>query len=154
MNALIIDQFNKLIKQIKAEYFNALVDNNIREADLHVFRLKQVKRILSIILSLGVEINSENDVKGIPGIGIGTVNRIKEILETGELSELHHKYDTAKQKKINSIQELLNVIGVGDRLARKLIIENNITNVDELKNAVDKGIIKVNYQVDFLFKSI
>lgn len=69
MNALIIDQFNKLIKQIKAEQLNALLDNNIKEADIHAFRLKQVKRIVSIILSLGIEITSENDLKSIPGIG-------------------------------------------------------------------------------------
>ena len=147
MNALIIDQFNKLMRQIKAAQLNALLDNNIRDAERHAIRLKQMKSIVSIILSLGIEITSEDDLKGIPGIGKGTINRIKEILQTGELSELHDKYDPAKQAKIDSIQKLLSIIGVGDNLARRLVIEKGITNVDELKDAVDKGIIKVNYQV-------
>ena len=146
-NDLIIDQFNKLIKQIRAEYFNALIENDAEEMLSHSYRLKQIKKSLSTILSLDYEITSEDDVKGIPGIGKGTLNRIKEILEKGSLSELQKKYDAKKQAKINSIQELLNIYGVGEGLARRLLIEHGIRNVDEFKEAVDKGKIRVNRQI-------
>ena len=147
MNALIIDKFNELINQIDAEYLNAVLDYNIKEIDLHDVRLKQVKKILSIIRMIGFEITSENDLRGIPGIGEGTLKRIKEILETGELSELKRKYDPVKQKKINGFRELLKVIGIGNKSARRLVTEYGITTVDKLKDAVDKGKVRVGYQV-------
>lgn len=147
MNALIIDQFNELINQIDAEYLNALLDYDVKEIELHEVRLKQVKKILSIIRMIDYKITSENDLRGIPGIGAGTLNRIKEILETGELSELKRKYDPTKQKKINAFRELLKVVGIGSRSARRLVTKYGITNVDELKNAVNKGKVRVGYQV-------
>ena len=113
----IIDQFHKLIEQIKAEYLRAQLENDIKEAEMHSYRLKHTKRILNTILSLDFEIKNENDLKGIPGIGKGTLKRIKEILETGSISGLNPKYyNPAMMAKINSIREILAVIGVGDRL--------------------------------------
>ncbi|XWV25452.1 putative DNA polymerase family X [Tupanvirus deep ocean] len=50
MNALIVDQFNQLIKKIKAEYLNAQLDRNLKEIEIQEYRLKQMKRILGIIL--------------------------------------------------------------------------------------------------------
>lgn len=147
MNALIIDQLNKLVKQIKAEELNALLDNNPKEAEIHSYRLKQMRKVLGTILSLGFEITSPDDLVGISGIGKGTLARVKEILETGHLAELDKKYEPEKQAKINSIWQLLNVIGIGDQLARRLVLEKGITNVVELRDAVDRGDIKVNYQV-------
>lgn len=128
------------------------MDNNVKEIEMNTYKLQQTKRILSIILSFNTEITSENDLKGIPGIGINTLRRIKEILETGKLSELDErydrkKYDEEKKLKLNNIQELLKIIGVGDRLARKLVLELGITTVDGLKEAVSKNKIRVSRQV-------
>ena len=117
MNTLIVDQFNKLIEQIKAEHLRAQLENDIKEMEMHSYRLKQTKRVLNTILSLDFEIKSENDLKGIPGIGKGSLKRIKEILETGSISGLNPKYyNPAMMAKINSIREIIAVIGVGDRL--------------------------------------
>lgn len=147
MNALIIDQFNELINQINAEYLNALLDYNVKEMELHEVRLKQVKKIVSILRMFDSKITSENDLKGIPGIGEGTLNRVREILETGELSELFKKYDPIKQKKINAFRELLGVVGIGIRSARRLVTDYGITNVAQLKNAVANKKVRVGYQV-------
>ncbi|XWV25451.1 mg586 protein [Tupanvirus deep ocean] len=98
-------------------------------------------------MSLGFEIKSEADIKGIPGIGKGTLVRIKEILETGKLSELQSFGDNKELSKINNIQELLKVIGVGDRLARKLVIELGVTTVGQLRDVVAKGKVRVSRQV-------
>ena len=148
MNNLIIDQFHKLIEQIKAEYLRAQIENDIKEIEMHSYRLKHMKRVLNIILSLDFEIKNENDLIGIPGIGKGTLKRIKEILETGSISGLNPKYyNPAMMAKINSLREILAVIGVGDRLARKLVLEEGITNVDEFKKAVANKKIRVSRQV-------
>ena len=46
MNAIIIDQFNQLLKQIEAEYLNAQVENNIKEMTMHKYRLQSIKKVL------------------------------------------------------------------------------------------------------------
>ena len=99
MNSLIIEIFTKLLKQMEAEKLNAKIENNIKEIDQHNFRYKATKIALNAIKKLDFEIKDVADIKGIPGIGPGTIRRIKEILETGKLEELSSKYDDAKQKK-------------------------------------------------------
>ena len=144
MNSAIIDQFNQLIKQIEAEYLNSQVENEVNEIKMHKFRLQTVKKILRILKNIDFEITDAEDLKGIPGIGEGTIRRVKEILDTGHLSEIKNKYDKKKQAKINSIQELEQVIGIGSSNAKKLVTQHNIRSIDELKKAISKEKIKVN----------
>lgn len=144
MNLQIIEQFNLLIKQIQAEYLNAQVENEIKDMGMHKFRLQTVKKILGIIRKLDFEIKDPSDLKGIPGIGEGTIRRVKEILDTGTLAELKNKYGKKKQEKIDSIQNLEKVIGIGSSIAKKLVTEYKIKSVDELKKAVKSGKLKVN----------
>lgn len=153
MNNVIIDQFHKLIEQISAEYLHAQLENNVKEAEMHAYRLKHTKRVLNILLSLDFEIKDVNDLNGIPGIGKGTLKRIKEILDTGSIAGLNPKYYNKKtMAKINSIREILSVIGVGDRLARKLVLEEGIRNVNEFKKAVASGKVRVSRQVQLGLK--
>lgn len=143
MNANIIQQFNLLVKQIEAEYLNAQVENNVKEINMHKFRLQTVKKILSILRKLDFEVTHSDDLKGIPGIGEGTRKRVQEILDTGSLSELKNKYDKKKQSTIDSIQELAKIIGIGSKTAKKLVTKYNIRSIDELKAAIKKGKIDV-----------
>ncbi|AZL89273.1 DNA polymerase family X protein [Megavirus baoshan] len=143
MNSNIIEQFTLLLKQIEAEYLNAQVENNPKEISAHKFRLQSNKRILGIIKNIDFEITDPSDLNGIQGIGDGTKRRIAEILETGKLSELKNKYDKKKQEKINSIQELERVIGIGSSTAKKLITKYGITSVKELKKAIKNGEVEV-----------
>ena len=147
MNSNIIQQFTLLEKQIEAEYLNAKVENDIKEEKMHEFRLKSIKKILRALKNLDFEIEDATDVKGIPDIGAGTIKRIKEILETGKLSELKNKYTSEKQKQIDSIQELENVIGIGSSTAKKLISQYGIRSVAELNEAIGTGKIKVSNSI-------
>lgn len=147
MNKLIIDQFNQLIKQIQAEYLNAQVENDVKEMTSHSYRLQSVRKALNIIKKLDFEIADANDLKGIPNIGKGTLQRIEEILKTGHLSEIKSKYGKKKQAKISGIQELRKVIGIGDKLAKKLVVENGIMSVNDLKKAIKDGKIEVNKKI-------
>ena len=144
MNSQIIDQFNQLVKQIQAEYLNSQIENDVKETKMHKFRLQTIKKILGILKKLDFEITDPSDLEGIPGIGKGTIQRVREILENGKLKELTQKYDKKKQAKINSIQELEQVIGIGSSIAKKLVTENKITSIEELKKAVKSGKLKVN----------
>lgn len=144
MNALIIEQFNLLVKQIEAEYLNAKVENNAKELNDHKFRLASIKKILTILRNLDFEIKDADDLIGIAGIGKGTRDRVKIILEEGKLPGLEAKYDKKKQAKINSIQELEKVIGIGSSNAKKLVVDYKIKSIDELKKAIKSGKIEVN----------
>lgn len=146
-NKKILEFFAKLIKQMEAEYLNAEVEGDMKEANSHKFRIAQTKKVIKIIKSLDFEIKSANDVDGIPGIGAGSKKRIAEILESNELSELKNKYDDDKQSVINSIQELEGIIGVGDKLAKKFVTEYKIRSITELKKAIKKGDIEVNDKI-------
>ena len=147
MNAKIIEQFNLLIKQIEAEYLNAQVENDPKETTMHKYRLQTVKKILAILRKLDFEIINTDDLKGIPGIGAGTMGRIREILETGRLSELKSKYDKKKQATIDSIQELAKIIGIGSKTAKKLVTIYNIRSIEDLKKAIKKGDMNVSYAI-------
>lgn len=147
MNALIIEQFNLLLKQIQAEYLNAQVENNPKEMQMHQFRLKSMKNAVNAIKKLDFEITDDADVKGVSGIGEGTRRRIKEILTTGTLSELKNKYDKKKQDKIDSIQELEQIIGIGTSIAKVLVLKHNIKSIDDLKKAIKAKKITVNEKV-------
>ena len=147
MNKLIIELFKNLISQMQAEYLNAQVENNNKEITMHSFRLSSTKKALTAIKNLNFEIISGSDVKGIPSIGPGTIKRIQEILDTGTLSELKNKYDDKKQNKINSIQELEQVIGIGNSIAKNLVIEHNILSIKDLKKAIKSKKIHVNDKI-------
>lgn len=144
MNSDIIDQFKKLVNQIKAEYLNSQIENETQEIKMHQFRLQSVKKILNIIQKLNFEITDSSDLINIPGIGKGTIQRIDEILKTGKLSELNTKYIKSKQKKIDNIQELEKIIGIGSSVANKLVTTHNIKSIQELKKAIKSNKIKVN----------
>ena len=143
MNKTIIDQFRLLIEQIQAEYLNAQMENNPKEISTHKFRLQTIQKILKIIQNLDFEITSSDDLVGIPGIGAGTISRIKEILQTGKLSEIEKKYTKKKQSRIDSIQELTKVINVGESIAKKLVLKYGITNISDLKKAIKNKTINV-----------
>lgn len=147
MNATIIEQFNSLIKQINAEYLNAEVEGDTKEMVRHRFRLQQTKKALNTIKKLDFEIGDSNDIKGFAGIGPGTLKRVKEILETGHLAELKSKYSSSKQKKIESIQELTKVIGIGDKFAKKLVVNHKIKSIDQLRKAIKNNTIEVNDKI-------
>lgn len=139
MNKLIIDQFAQLLKQNKAEYLNARMENDLQEVKMQGFRLKSNKKVLDILKKLNFEITDANDLKNIPGVGKSTMKRIDEILTTGKLDELKNKYDKKKQSKIDSIQELEKVIGIGSANAKTLVTKYKIYTIDELKRAIAQG---------------
>lgn len=147
MNRIFIEQFELLLKQIKAEFLNAQIENDLKEMKMHEYRLKNIKNILGILKKLDFEIKQPDDLKGIPGIGKGTLLRIKEIIDTGKLAEIQSKYSDSKQKKISGIQELTKVIGIGDKLAKKIVTQYKITSVDELKDDHKKGKIELSDKI-------
>ena len=152
MNINIVEQFSLLVKQIESQYLNAQMNNDFKEIEMQKHRLQSVKRILSILRRLDFEINDVSDIKGIRGIGAGTIKRVQEILDTGKLSEIKIKYDKKKRDKINSVKELTNVIGIGTDTAKRYVTKYGITGIESLKKAVKTGKMKVSHLVELGLK--
>jgi len=128
MNELIIENFKKLI--------NLIINDNLQLNDkINNFRIKSLKKVISIISKLNFEIKSSEDIKGIPGIGKSSILRIDEIINTGLLEDLknYDKIIKKNQSKEKIINELTNVIGIGRIVANNLINTYKIKSVDELK---------------------
>jgi ribosomal protein S13 len=88
-------------------------------------------------------------LKGIKGIGPGTINRVDEILRTGSLAELKN-YDKIVKKlgeKEQIIDDLTKVVGIGRVMAMNLISKYDIKSADELKRLSDAGKIDLNEKI-------
>lgn len=147
MNKLIIDNFEALLKQAEAEFLYKELHLQKGDNNSHFFRVKAIKNVLGILKRLDFVINSSEDLIGIPGITETTLKRISEILKTGHLIEIKNKYDAQTQTTLDNIKALTDIIGIGNANAKKLILENNICSVAQLKEAVTAGKIKVSNQV-------
>jgi len=135
-NQKIVDEFLKLIEQVKYEI------DNVEE---NPYRLQKLKNSLNVISKYPKEIKKGEDLKHFKGIGKGTIKRINEILQTGRLGEI--KLPAEYSKYIDYIEKLETVFGIGRKLAYKYASEHNIKNVEELIKAHNRGKIKLTPQM-------
>jgi len=144
-NQTIIDNFNTLINYIKK--INKIeLDPEIKKRN--TFRLKHLIHSTSVISSLPYQLTLEN-IKNFnaPGIGKGTIDRITEILKTKHLKELKELEKISNNKNIKIIDELNDIINIGDKRAIELIKKFKIKSIKDLQNKVNKGIIDVNDKI-------
>lgn len=127
MNDKIITNFKMLIKQIKIDMNGA----SGKEAIRHSFRLSSIDKVLNIIKKFDKEIKTIDDVKGIKGIGKGSLKRIEEILKTGKLKEI--KIKNIKIDYLDAIDNLVKVFGIGQKRAHELVMKHNIKSIEDLK---------------------
>ena len=126
MNNKIIELLNLLAIQLK--------NNGER------FKNMAIMRAISTLKKYPKELNKEADVddlKGLTGIGDGTMKRIREIIKTGKLKELDNC------KELFLIKELSSVSGIGDKNAQKLIDEHKIISFADFKKKVKSGKIEL-----------
>jgi len=132
----IIDEFKKLITQIMFD-----IDNTSGKIKLiNQYRLKSITTALKAIEKYNKDIINLDDLKDISkikGVGEGTINRIKEIITTGKLSEIKITEDDKKYLKM--IEELEEIYGIGRNTAYKLFKEHRITSIKELIDKVNNG---------------
>jgi len=143
-NQKIISEFERLLAYIKNETEN-LTDK--KEISKNNFRTRQISNVIILLKKFPKKINIKNlnEVGEIRGIGKSSIERIKEILEKGKLSELGSFVDTKKEKK-KSIKELEEIIGVGHAKAKELY-EQGITSIKMLRSKIKKKEIEVNDKV-------
>jgi len=88
------------------------------------------------------------DLDGITGIGEKIRAKIKEIIETGDLQQVHNITE-----EVNVVAELSKIFGIGPIRGRELYEKHNIKGIDDLKNQPellnDKQKIGLKYYEDF-----
>lgn len=147
MNDNIISEFRKLIEFTKERIDNYKKDKNMNAANQLSFKVRIFNKVLTVLKTYPSKITLDNykELKNIEGIGKGSVDRIKEILETGTLAEVGDYKDTKNEKR-DALSDLEQLVGVG-RANALIFYENGIKTVEELKKAVKDGTIKVNDKV-------
>ena len=146
-NKKIILEFDKLINYIQLEIDTAKIKKDTKTMTINMFRLKQITNSLNTIKSYNknLTLNNLEDFSKQPGIGKGTMDRIKEIILKGQLEEIKNFKNTINENK-NLIEELETIIGVGRSHALDLI-SKGVKSIDNLKELIKKKKIKVNDKI-------
>jgi DNA polymerase/3'-5' exonuclease PolX len=147
----ILNEFKRLQEQIMFD-----IDNTSGKIKLiNQYRLKSISvAIKSIEKYEKFSINESdlNELIKIKGIGKGTIERIKEIIETGKLSEIKITKDDKIYLKM--IEDLEEIYGIGRITAYKLFKEYKIKSIDELIKKVDSGEISVSDNIKIGLKYV
>ena len=131
----IINEFKKLQQQIMFD-----IDNTSGLTKLkNQYRLKSITVAVKALEKYSkTKITSKDltELFKIKGVGEGTIKRIKEILETGKLSEI--KITESDKIYLKMIEELEEIYGIGRITAYKLFKEYKIKSIDELIDKINK----------------
>jgi DNA polymerase/3'-5' exonuclease PolX len=146
LNQIFINEFTKLTNLIKTS--NTL-ETDKSTIQTNNFRIASFKKIIGSIAKFKVQIISGAQLVGIPGFGKGTIERIQQIIAKGylpEVKELEKKYATLAEKN-KTIDELVEVVGIGKNIATDLINKYGITSLQDLKVRVKAKTIEVNDKI-------
>lgn len=142
----VLDKLGELVRQMQAKYLLALLDGNEERAKAWLWRKKGTERAIRALSRLGVPITGVEGLEDVPGVGKGTISRIEEILETGDLAELGGLSEEEKER-VDGVLELMDVINIGPATAKKMVVEWGITSVSQLQAAVESGERQVNSKI-------
>jgi DNA polymerase/3'-5' exonuclease PolX len=138
-NEQLVAVFNLLLKQIE---YQQRETKNPKEKKAHGYRYTNISNAIDIFETYPEKITSGKYMqKNVEGIGKGIADRIDEILETGTLKELTEKQYVSDLTK--TIKDLTTVTGIGDKKAQDLINKFGVKSVEDLKQRVESGEIKV-----------
>jgi len=105
------------------------------------FRRQAYAKAADVVRKLPDPIISGASLKGVPGIGAGTIRRIDEILNTGELEELG---DLKQDSQVIALRELRSVHGVGPSMCAELMRKKGVMSLKDLRAAVAGGTVHLN----------
>ena len=134
---------------MKEKIIDALEQLKQREvANKQPFKVRAYATVIKNLKALETPITTLDDIKDVKGIGAKIHEKIKEILETGELKQLE-KIDA----NIKIINDLTVVHGIGPVKAKELVEVHNIKSIDDLKQHPellnDKQLLGLRYCEEF-----
>lgn len=120
--------------------------SNIMSKKGETFRAKAYQKAVETIISYPKDIFSPDDLKGCAGIGKTIMEKMYEYINTGTISVIEND-------KLNPLNILTNVYGIGPKKAEELI-KKSITTINDLRNNLhelnEKQIIGVKYYEELL----
>jgi DNA polymerase/3'-5' exonuclease PolX len=139
MNEKIINEFSRLLS-----YLQLLTENekDLKEKIKFKFRIESIRRGLKVISKYPQTIKSGKELEHLEGIGKGIISRIDEILEKGKLSEIQSNEKVIEEMKL--LDELTDVIGIGPKIAKKLVKQYKLKSIDDLIKRNKSGEIILN----------
>ena len=102
------------------------------------FKTQAYRKAARVIKQLPVDIEQlahERKLKDIPGMGEAIAKKITQLVTTGKID----LYERVRAEFPQGTIDLMDVPGIGPKLAALLYNELRITNVDELKHAIGDG---------------
>jgi DNA polymerase/3'-5' exonuclease PolX len=97
-------------------------------ANKEPFKVRAYANVIKNLKADENPITNIDDIKDIKGIGKKIHEKIKELLDTGDLKQLE-KYDD----RVKTINELMTVHGIGPAKANELFDKHNISSIKDLK---------------------
>tara|TARA_B100001121_G_scaffold291968_1_gene293185 strand:- start:10067 stop:11122 length:1056 start_codon:yes stop_codon:yes gene_type:complete len=146
-NENIISEFKRLVEFTKNKIDILRKEKNTKEANNLNFKVRIFNNVISAVKSYPekLTLNNYKDIGNVQGIGKGSLERIKDILTNGKLSELGDFKDIKNEKK-NAIEELEDVVGIGRAHAIELY-DKGIKSVKQLKKEIKSNNIEVNDKI-------
>ena len=127
-------------------YYKSLNKNNNKSMR---YRIDSYEKCIKIIKSYNGSIHSVNNIKNLPYIGKGFIEKIDEIIKTGKLKQYNNikktfnfEKELEKEKKSNN---LLKVFGIGNKKIKELE-KMNIYSINNLKRAKKNKKIVLTHQ--------
>lgn len=137
-NKKLVDEFKRLAKQIKFDIDHV---SNKKQQLVNMFRLKTINNVIKVIEDFKEPIKSSEQLKGIKGIGKGTLERIDEILKRGKLEEITlSEEDDVYLKTMEKLEE---VFGIGRKKAYELMTQHKVKSIEQLKKLHANGQIEL-----------
>lgn len=106
----------------------------------HVHEYNAYRKIVKILQNHPKKITSVANIEGVEGVGKRTLEKIDEIMKTGELKMLK---DIENDKRLVAKMKLQSVMGIGPSKAGELV-RKGVFSVTDLKSAVKRGEVKLN----------
>lgn len=129
---IVIKLFKLLIYQIEIE-----ADRVIEESGKASFRISALSKVVEILENMVEPLLSVDQLKDVKGVGKGTMKRIQEIIDTGNLEELY--IDPEEQKFTRYVDELEKIPDIGRKTAMKLVKKYNVKSAKELRKRFESG---------------
>src|SRR5919205_4016180 len=120
-----------------ADVFHAIA-NSLEIKGEDRFRVQAYRRVGDAILELPEPLTAyreRNELETIPGVGKTIADKIRELLDTGQLKF----YERLKEQVPTGLLELLRMPNVGPRTVGRLYRELGIDSLESLKIAAEKG---------------
>lgn len=145
-NSHIVNQFIKYYEHVYSNY------NSFNKTSQEMyFKLNAIKKNIFFIASLKKQITSGQELEKYKGVGKKTVEKINQIIKHGYILEIKNFESTnnskQNQKKINIIQELSSIHGIGTTKASEFYEKYNVTSIKDLINKYKKGQISLSEQM-------